>query len=262
MREFNFKKKFGQNFLKDSSVVSRIVSSSNILDDTLVIEVGPGAGIMTKEIAKVAKNVLCYEIDLELEDTLISNLKDYDNVDIIFDDFLNRNILDDLSKYDYKHLYFISNVPYYITTPILLKIMDEEINVEKIVMMVQKEVGDRFSASPGKKDYSSITVFLNYYFNISSLFDVNRNLFYPVPNVDSVIISFERRDKVEYLKNKELFFKLVRDSFKFKRKTIRNNLKNYPLEKVENVLKRHNYNLNVRAEELSFLIFVEISNEL
>ena len=262
MRDFNYKKKFGQNFLKDNHIVEKIVKSSQIPADTLVIEVGPGKGILTKELSKNVKNVLCYEIDEELQYDLIKLQEEYKNVDFKFCDFLFVDLNNDLKKYEYKHLYFISNVPYYITTPILMKIMDSKLPFEKIVMMVQKEVGDRFSANPGSKNYSSITVFLNYFYDIKKLFDVSRNEFVPVPNVDSEVISFEIKKNRLISKNEELFFDLVRDSFKFKRKTIKNNLKKYDLNKVEDILKKNGYNLSSRAETVPYEVFVEISNAL
>ena len=262
MRDFNYKKKFGQNFLKDNHIVEKIVKSSQIPADTLVIEVGPGKGILTKELSKNVKNVLCYEIDEELQYDLIKLQEEYKNVDFKFCDFLCVDLNNDLKKYEYKHLYFISNVPYYITTPILMKIMDSKLPFEKIVMMVQKEVGDRFSANPGSKNYSSITVFLNYFYDIKKLFDVSRNEFVPVPNVDSEVISFEIKKNRLISKNEELFFDLVRDSFKFKRKTIKNNLKKYDLNKVEDILKKNGYNLSSRAETVPYEVFVEISNAL
>jgi 16S rRNA (adenine1518-N6/adenine1519-N6)-dimethyltransferase len=129
-------------------------------------------------------------------------------------------------------------------------------------MMIQKEVGDRFSAKPGSKAYSSITVFLNYYYNIKKMFNVNRNEFIPVPNVDSVVVSLTLKDEREFLKNESHFFELVRDSFKFKRKTIKNNLKNYDLTKIEQVLKNNGFGLETRAEHIPLDVFVEISNAL
>ena len=186
----------------------------------------------------------------------------YSNVDVKFCDFLCTNLMEDLKKYSYKHLYFISNVPYYITTPILMKIMESKLPFEKIVMMVQKEVGDRFSAIPGTKNYSSITVFLNYYYDISKLFNVNRSEFIPMPNVDSEVICFEQKKERLQAKDEKFFFNLVRDSFKFKRKTIKNNLKNYNLEIIEEVLKNHGFDLNSRAETIPYELFIEISNAL
>lgn len=260
--DVKFKKKFGQNFLKDVNVVKRIVNCAGIDDDSLVIEVGPGGAIMTRELAAVSKNVLAYEIDTDLENELAKRLEDCDNVDVVFNDFLQSDIVDDVSKYDYKYLYFVSNVPYYITTPILMKLVDSGLKFDKIVMMVQKEVGDRFSTQCGNKEYGSITVLLNYFYNVKKEFFVSRKQFVPEPNVDSVIVSFsERNDKPELIDFK-FFEKLVRDSFQYKRKTLRNNLKNYDLNVIENVLSKYELDLTVRAEALDVGIFVEIANEL
>lgn len=261
MEKFIFKKKYGQNFLKDKNKVKKIVDSANIKDKSLVIEVGPGGGILTTELSLKADNVLCYEIDLELKSILVNKFSN-SNVNIIFDDFLNRNIENDIEKYNYDNLYFISNVPYYITTPILLKLINSSLNFDKIVIMVQEEVGERFSAKPNSKDYSSITVFLNYYFDVKREFKVNRLEFNPVPNVDSEVISFTRKDKLLELKDKDLFFKLVKDSFRFKRKNIKNNLKSYNLDMIEKVLIKNNLNLSSRAEQIPLEVFVDISNEL
>lgn len=261
MEGFNFKKKYGQNFLKDKNKVKKIVDSANIKDNSLVIEVGPGGGILTTELSLKADNVLCYEIDLELK-PILENKFSKNNVKIIFDDFLNRNIENDIEKYNYDNLYFISNVPYYITTPILMKLINSSLNFDKIVIMVQEEVGERFSAKPNSKDYSSITVFLNYYFDVKKEFKVNRLEFNPVPNVDSEVISFTRKKELLKLKDKELFFKLVKDSFKFKRKNIKNNLKGYNLDIIEIVLKSNNLDLTSRAEQIPIEVFVEMSNEL
>ena len=261
MEGFNFKKKYGQNFLKDKNKVKKIVDSANIKDNSLVIEVGPGGGILTTELSLKADNVLCYEIDLELK-PILENKFSKNNVKIIFDDFLNRNIENDIEKYNYDNLYFISNVPYYITTPILMKLINSSLNFDKIVIMVQEEVGERFSAKPNSKDYYSITVFLNYYFDVKKEFKVNRLEFNPVPNVDSEVISFTRKKELLKLKDKELFFKLVKDSFKFKRKNIRNNLKGYNLDIIDRVLKSNNLDLTSRAEQLPIEVFVEMSNKL
>ena len=264
MEKYNvkFKKRFGQNFLKDPNIVKKIVNISNISDNSLVIEVGPGGAILTKELASVAKQVIAYEIDTDLEDELISKLKDFNNVKVLFQDFLDSDISKDISNYQYDNLYFVSNVPYYITTPIILKLIESKLKFKKIVMMVQKEVGDRFSTNPGTKEYGSITVFLNYYFDIKKEFIVSRKNFIPEPNVDSVVVSFTEKENKYPVDNIELFEKIVRDSFQFKRKTLRNNLKKYNLDKIEEVLQRYNYDLNVRAEQLDVEIFVEIANSL
>lgn len=262
MSDFHFKKKYGQNFLKDNKVVKRIVSSSEITKDDLVIEVGPGRGILTKELAINAREVISYEIDNDLVNDLIEIKNKYSNISFIFDDFLKRDIESDIKDFEYKKLYFISNVPYYITTPILMKIMESKLSFHKIIMMIQKEVGERFSAKPKSRSYSSITVYLNYYYDIKKEFDVNRNEFIPVPNVDSCIVSLTKKENIKPLKNEKLFFNIVRDSFQFKRKNIKNNLKSYNLEIIEKVLKKYGYDLTVRAEELPLDIFIDISNEL
>ncbi len=260
--DVKFKKKFGQNFLKDINIVKRIVDVSGIDEKSLVIEVGPGGGVMTRELALRAKQVLAYEIDHDLEDELYKRLDGFDNIDILFQDFLTSDLVGDISNYEYDKLYFVSNVPYYITTPILLKIIESGLNFNKIVVMVQKEVGDRFTTTPGNREYGSITVLLNYFYNVKKEFFVSRKQFIPEPNVDSLIVSFsEKKDKLK-LNDFKFFEKLLRDSFQFKRKNLKNNLKNYDLKKIEEVLKMYGYDLTVRAENLSVEIFVKISNEL
>lgn len=257
---FNFKKKFGQNFITDENIINKIVSLSLVDKETMVIEIGPGSGSLTYKLAEKAKNVLCYEIDTTLENILKENLKEYSNVDIIFNDFLKSNIIKDLKQYTYQKLYIVANLPYYITTPIITKIIEDQIPVDKLVVMVQKEVGDRFKATPGSKDYNSLSIYLNHYFSIKKIMDVSKNIFIPKPNVDSIILEFIPKENQVYIKNKDFFFKLVRDSFKQKRKTLRNNLKDYDLDQIEKILNQYNYDLSVRAEELSEEIFAKIAN--
>lgn len=259
---FSFKKKFGQNFIVDENTIDSIIYKADIDNNTLVIEIGPGAGALTNKLSKKAKNVLCYEIDETLKDILDNNLKDCNNVDIIFNDFLKANVLEDISKYDYQKLYVVANLPYYVTTPIVVKIIEDNLNVDKIVIMVQKEVGDRFKASVGTKEYNSLSIFINYYYDVKKVMDVSRNVFMPMPNVDSIVLSLDKKSNTYDLIDKEYFFKLVKDSFKHKRKTIRNNLLNYNLEIIEKVLNNYNMNLTTRAEEIPINVFVEIANEL
>lgn len=259
---FSLKKKFGQNFIVDENIINSIIEKSEIDKDTLVIEVGPGAGSLTYKLGKSAKNVLCYEIDTTLKEVLESNISELDNVEVIFEDFLKADVLEDIKKYEYKKLYLVANLPYYITTPIIIKIVEDNIPVDKMVVMVQKEVGDRFKATPGNKEYGSLSVFLNYYFETRKLMDVSANVFIPKPNVDSIIVEFKKKENIINVKDKELFFKLIRDSFTQKRKTLRNNLKGYDLEKVEEVLNNHNLDLSVRAEQLALEIFIDIANNL
>jgi len=262
METFNFKKKYGQNFLKDQNILEKIARSANISENSLVIEVGPGKGVLTKVLAQYAKQVLCYEIDLELEEHLKNNLCMVSNVDVKYQDFLQADILGDLKSYTYDSLYFVSNVPYYITTPILMKIMDSRLSFSNIVMMVQKEVGERFSSKPGSREYGSITVYLNYFYEVKKLFVVGRKSFVPSPNVDSVVISLTPREDKLMVKDLKKFFQLVRDSFQFKRKNLRNNLKQYDLDIVSSVLSNYGYDLTTRAEELPVSVFVDISNAI
>ena len=256
---FNFKKKFGQNFIVDKNIIESIINKSQIDRDTLVIEIGPGAGSLTNKLGEVAKNVLAYEIDESVKSILEKNI--HSNTKIIYDDFLKRNVLEDIKNYDYKKLYVVANLPYYITTPIIIKLIEDKLDIDKIVVMVQKEVGNRFKAKPNAKEYNSLSIFLNYYYNVEKILDVSKNVFIPKPNVDSIVVSFTKKERIP-LKNEDIFFKLIRDSFKQKRKTLKNNLKNYDLNKIEEVLIKHNLDLSVRAEALPIEIFIEISNNL
>lgn len=260
--DVKFKKKYGQNFLRNISVVERIVNVSEIGDNDLVIEVGPGGAIMTRELSKRAGNVLAYEIDEDLKEELSKRLDGCSNVDVLFKDFLDADLVSDVKNYSYDKLFFVSNVPYYITTPILMKIIESNLSFSKIVMMVQKEVGDRFSTKPGSKEYGSITVLLNYFFDVKKEFLVSRNQFIPVPNVDSVIVSFTEKSNKKYLKDFLFFQKIVRDSFQYKRKTIKNNLRSYDLKIVSDVLSKYGYDLSVRAENLQLDVFIDLANEL
>lgn len=260
--EFHLKKKFGQNFIIDENIIHNIVDKTELNQETMVIEIGPGAGSLTYKLADACKNVLCYEIDGSLEDILKENVGSLANVEIIFEDFLKADVLSHLKKYNFSHLYVVANLPYYVTTPIIMKIIEDKLPVDKIVVMVQKEVGDRFKATPNSKDYSSLSVYLEYYYEISKLMDVSRNIFLPKPNVDSIVVCFKKKTDKLKAKNEDLFFKLVRDSFKQKRKTLRNNLKGYDLVQIEKTLEKYNLDLNVRAENLSIDKFIDIANSL
>ena len=156
---FNLKKMFGQNFIIDENIISNIIKKSEIDKDTLVIEIGPGAGSLTYKLSEYAKNVLCYEIDTTLKELLEDNLSKCTNVEIIFKDFLTANVLEDIKKYKYKKLYVVANLPYYITTPIIVKFIEDQVPVDKIVVMVQKEVGDTIKAKPNSKEYNSLSIY-------------------------------------------------------------------------------------------------------
>ena len=261
IKDYIFKKKFGQNFLKDENILRNIVDKSEVDKDTLVIEIGVGAAFLTYYLTEKAKYVVGYEIDESLKEIIEKQLENKNNIKILFADFLKRNVMDDIKDLDYKKIFVVANLPYYITTPIITKFIEDKIPVDKIVVMVQKEVGDRFNAKVNTKEYNSLTVYLNYYFDIKKLLDVSRNCFVPKPNVDSVIIEFKKHNKYK-ANNEELFFKLVRDAFKYKRKNIRNNLKNYPQETLENILKSINLDLNSRAENITLEQFIYICNKI
>lgn len=262
IKNFKFKKKYGQNFLIDSNITNKIANVIKDKTNSLVIEIGCGDGRLTKQLCNYYDKVLCYEIDEEVIPYLKDNLKTFNNYNIILGDFLKRDVNSDIKSFKYDKLYVVANLPYYITTPIIEKIISSNINPDILVFMVQKEVGDRLSAKVGTKEYSSLSVYLNYYYDIKKEFIVKRNCFLPSPNVDSVVVSFKKKDKMLEVYDEKLFFKLVRDSFKFKRKNIRNNLKEYNLVAIEKVLKKYNFDLNVRAEAISIDIFVDIANNL
>lgn len=259
---FNFKKSLGQNFLYDENICRKIVESASIDKDTMVLEIGPGKGAISKYIIDKCKYFIMYEVDERLRDDLNKLINGYDNASIVFNDFLDEDVSSKLSKYDYKKLYVVANLPYYITTPIISKLINDNIVPDKIVVMVQREVADRYSSKVGSKDYSSLTVFLNYYYNIKKLFDVSRNSFIPVPRVDSSVICMEKKSITNKVIDDKLFNRLVRDSFKYKRKTIRNNLSGYNLDIIEKILNKYNMDLSIRAENIGVDIFVELSNAL
>ena len=259
---FDFKKNFGQNFIIDNNIIKNIVTKSQIKDNSLIIEIGPGAGSLTSELGLKARQVVCFEVDTNLKPILDETLKDFNNIDIFYEDFLKVDLKEILKNYNYDYIYVIANLPYYITTPIIMKLIEEKIDLEKIVVMVQKEVGNRFKAKPGSKDYSSLSIFLDYYFDVQKIMDVSKNVFIPKPKVDSIVVSFNKKEKMYKVLNEDLFFKLVRDAFKQKRKTIKNNLKDYDLAKIENILKKHGFNFQTRAEQIPIDIFIEIANNL
>lgn len=257
---FDFKKSLGQNFLNDENIIDKIVKASEIDKDTLVIEIGPGAGALSKKTIPLSGYTILYEIDTRLKDILEDVLKENDNYEIIFNDVLKQNVAEDINKYSFKKIYVVANLPYYITTPIISKIIDE-ISPDKIVVMIQEEVADRLCAQVGSREYAMITVALGSQYDIKKLFRVSRNCFIPAPNVDSAVISLEKHDRYNII-DKNLFDKLIKEAFRFKRKNLRNNLKGYDLNKIEEILTRNNYGLSDRAEVIPVSLFVEIANEL
>lgn len=260
IKDFRFKKRLGQNFIKDENIIDKILDLSDIEDNSLVIEIGCGSGELTKKLLNRFNYVLGYEIDTELEKYL-SKLKS-PNIKIIYDDFLKRNIKDDIKDIKYNKLYVISNLPYYITTPIIEKLIDEKIDIYRVVIMVQKEVGDRINAKPNSKAYNSLSIFINYNFDVKKIANVSRFSFVPKPNVDSIVLKLSKKNIRYNPINEEYFYKLVRNSFIHKRKTLKNNLEGYNFKIVEEVLQKNNMPNNIRGEQLSIEMFVEISNAL
>lgn len=258
MEKHNFKKKYGQNFLNNEVVLDNIVELFDVDCDDKIIEVGPGAGALTKRLVNKGCSVTAFEIDESLKKFLDKICSD--NLNVIYCDFLKINLNEYFSKED--KLFFVANIPYYITTPIITKFIDDDIIPNVMILMVQKEVGERLSAIPGTSDYGAITVILNYYFDISYEFTVDRKDFYPVPNVDSAIISLRKKENILSVKDISKFKKLVNDAFKQKRKNLRNNLKGYDLDIISKILYEYGFNLNNRAEDLGYEVFVDIVNSL
>ena len=260
MEKYIAKKKYGQNFIKDTNILYKITNSLPIKENDLVIEIGLGQGDLTKTILEKKSFFIGYEIDKELA-VFLDNFQS-SKTKIIFKDFLKTNIKEDFDNIEFDKLYVISNLPYYITTPIITKIIKEQIPVDSMILMMQKEVANRFCASPGYRDYGSVTVFLNYYFDIVKLFPVNRKSFTPEPNVDSQVVMFKRKEKLLQINNFETFEKLLRDSFQFKRKTIKNNLHDYDINTLSKILENHGLNLSSRAEEMPLEVFVDLANNI
>ena len=260
MNKYNIKanKNLGQNFLISQETVNHIIESSKIGKQDLIIEIGPGAGALTKELVKKESDVICFEIDTRLKEIL--EQIDNNKLTIVFKDFLSININEYIDQNKYKNLYFVGNLPYYITTAIINKIVKES-NPYEITIMVQKEVADRFSAKPGTKDYSSISIFLQYNFDIERVCNVSKTCFEPVPKVDSSVIKFKRNKKIS-ANDEEKFYKLIKDSFTQKRKNLKNNLKGYDLNKIQMILKKYDKDLTARAEQLSIEEFIDISNNI
>ena len=258
MANFKFKKQYGQNFLQSETIIDSIVDSINPNIDDLIIEIGPGAGALTKKLKKYNAQILAFEID---EDTkkYLSNLED-DKTKIIYEDFLEANVKENLSNIKYNNLYIIGNLPYYITTPILERIIDLNINETSLTIMVQKEVGERFLAHTHQREYGYMTVLLNYWYGIKKVIDAPRQFFYPKPNVDSIVIKLTKKTPREIDYNK--FKNILKESFQFKRKTISNNLKKYDKTKLENILSKHNATLLSRAEDLDLETFIDLSIKL
>lgn len=259
------KKKFGQNFLIDSNIVKKIVASAGIDKNTGVIEIGPGIGAMTELLANDAGKVLCYEIDEDMVNVLDDVITN-DNVKIINQDFLKVNILEDIEYFDgLDKIVVVSNLPYYITTPIIFKLLDHSDIISSMYFMVQKEVCTRLTAKEGNKDYGSLSVLIKLNGAAKQEFIVTRNCFYPAPNVDSAIVSIKMNQNDCRLKNDPKFLKFIQNIFEQKRKTLYNNISNkYDITKDElnKILNELNLDESVRAEKLSLENIIKIYQSL
>ena len=255
------KKKFGQNFLIDNNIVKKIVSTANIDKETGVIEIGPGIGAMTEILAMNAGKVLCYEIDEDMV-KILSEVITNDNVKVIHNDFLKVNILEDISYFEgLKRIVVVSNLPYYITTPIIFKLLDHSDVISSMYFMVQKEVCTRLTACEGNKDYGSLSVLIKLNGIAKQEFIVTRNCFYPAPNVDSAIVSIVINKDDCSLKNDPNFLKFVQNIFEQKRKSLYNNISSkYDVskEKVYEVFKEIGLEESIRAEKLSLEKIIKI----
>lgn len=237
-----------------------MINLMEIEPNAVVVEIGVGSGLLTSLLSSQVKYIYGYELDQSLQSVIEQNLLNINNIEIIYDDFLNRNLEADLKLAG--PLYIIGNIPYYITTPIIMKIISSKLDFKKIILMVQAEVGERILAKVGTKRYNSLTIFLNYYYDIKELIKIKKELFIPRPTVNSVLLEFKPKLKPYEVKDETLFLKLVRDSFQFKRKTLKNNLSNYNLNIILKVLTKFNLDLTVRAEKLTIEQFIEIANAL
>lgn len=268
---FSFKKSLGQNFLIDTNILHRIVDHAEITSETGAIEIGPGIGALTEQLAKRAKQVVAFEIDGRLLPILADTLSPYENVEVIHEDVLKANVRSviDEKMQGVKDIMVVANLPYYVTTPIIMKLLTENLPLRGIVVMLQKEVADRISAAPGTKNYGSLSIAIQYYTTAETVMTVPRTVFVPQPNVDSAVIRLLRREEPAVkVQNESFFFDIIRAAFGQRRKTILNNLtSNLPngkihKEVIEKCLETANIDPKRRGETLSIQEFGQLSDGL
>ncbi|MCI8308362.1 MAG: 16S rRNA (adenine(1518)-N(6)/adenine(1519)-N(6))-dimethyltransferase RsmA [Lachnospiraceae bacterium] len=267
--DIHFQKKYGQNFLIDSHVMDKIIRAAGITKNDAVLEVGPGIGTMTQFLCEAAGSVLAVEIDKALFAVLSDTLSAYNNVNIIQGDILKQDIWELSRQYnDGKPFKVVANLPYYITTPIIMGFLEKDTPVDSITVMVQKEVADRMQAEPGTKAYGALSLAVQYYSKPYLAANVPQNCFMPRPNVASAVINLEKYDKPPVnTKDVNLMFALIRASFGQRRKTLWNGIKNcdkldYEREHVERTLVKMGLDVNVRGETLSLVQFAELASLL
>ena len=264
---FKFSKSLGQNFLIDTNVIDRILEGARVKEGDYVIEVGPGIGTLTKEMGRSAEKVVAIEIDKTLIPILEETLEDFPNIEVINQDILKVNVQELVKeKLNGGPVKLVANLPYYITTPIVMKFLEEDIPVTDIVVMVQKEVADRMNAKPSTKDYGALSVAVQYYCDTEIVAKAPRHMFVPQPNVDSIVIGLHVRDEKKYVvDNEDIFFKTVKASFGQRRKTLLNSLGGLGFlskDQIREALQAANIDEKRRGETLSIDEFANLSNEI
>ncbi len=268
---FTFKKSFGQNFLTDTNILQKIVDTAEIDKHVNVIEIGPGIGALTEFLAENAAEVMAFEIDERLMPILADTLQEFENVKIINEDILKSDLQARIKEFSNPELPIkvVANLPYYITTPILMHLIESRIPFSEFVVMMQREVADRISAQPNSKSYGSLSIAVQYYMTAKVAFIVPRTVFVPAPNVDSAILKMTRRDKpVVEVKDESFFFKVSKASFTHRRKTLWNNLascfgKSDEIKtRLEIALNNAALSPNVRGEALDLQEFSRLSDSL
>ena len=264
---FKFSKSLGQNFLIDDNVIDRILEGARLSETDRIIEVGPGIGTLTREMGKVAENVVAIEIDKTLIPILKETLADLDNVEVVNEDILKVDVQGLINeKLNGGPVKLVANLPYYITTPIVMKFLEEDIPVTDIVVMVQKEVADRMNAKPSTKDYGALSVAVQYYCDTEIVAKAPRHMFVTQPNVDSIVIGLHVRDEKKYVvDNEDIFFKTVKASFGQRRKTLLNSLGGLGFlskDEIREALQAANIDEKRRGETLSIDEFANLSNEI
>lgn len=267
--EFMFQKKFGQNFLIDAHVLEKIISAAGITKDDCVLEIGPGIGTMTQYLAENAGHVVAVEIDRNLIPILKETLADYDNVTVINEDILRVDIKALAEEYNGgKPIKVVANLPYYITTPIIMGLFESGVPIDNITVMVQKEVADRMKEGPGSKDYGALSLAVQYYAEPEIVANVPPNCFIPRPNVGSAVIRLTRHKEMPVeVKDPALMFKIIRASFKQRRKTLQNGLGNapelpYTKEQIAAAIAEMGLTPTIRGEALSLAQFAQLSDIL
>ncbi len=259
------KKQYGQNFLMDDNIIKKICDISNIDKETNVIEIGPGLGFLTKELSQRAKQVLCYEVDGDMI-KILTNKFSSSNVIIKYQDFLKANIDEDIKKiFSSDNVIVVANLPYYITTAILTKILNESKYIKQLTVMMQQEVAQRICGTPSTKDYNALSVLIQYYTNTTNAIKVPSSVFFPAPKVDSSVVLIKKKDTITNKVLDEKYFKtFIYTIFAQRRKTLINNLKKLPkfdYEKTSEIFNELNIDLSVRAEKLSVDEIVNLTNK-